>query len=702
MFSFLEDDEFVPRSTPRKPRKNASRTSGAKRGEDREFVAWDGEGWTEHVCVSLIKGKPDDKSQCKNGRGNCKHHYYLFGCSLGIRVDGYSLSTMQCLETMVTAKRADKDALHVAFSFKYDIDMILRDVPPAGMRFLMRNNRMKWRGYHLEVLPGKWFQVGKDGTTIRIYDLFAFFADSFVRALEKWGVGTEVELDDIRRGKGERSNFTLGNLESDVIPYWATELRLLALLAERLRSILYSAGIRPAMWHGPGAVANFLFKHYKSELSMPAYEDVPSGVLDAGQFAYAGGRFEAFKIGFHDGPIYSADINSAYPYAMSLLPNMATGVWVHHVGMPDMRELDETRVGMFHVRYRYSHEWKRAIVYDGFPGAAHYRYATSGTVHYRHETPGVWMHLPEFRNLLEQAQLGMFSQFDVLAAWMYIDDGTYPYAWVGDIYEQRREWKRAGNAAEMAAKLGINSLYGKLAQRIGGRDGKPRWHNLEMAGHITSTCRAMLYDASWRQHSSIVAYQTDGIYSTAPLTFLPNGEGNNLGEWECDTYSGMLHLQSGVYWLRDSDGNWLRPKSRGVPQQHMDFGRAMASLESSSPLQVEQQQFIRFGLADMRRGGLRYWRTWQRNTKDFSFGGDGIGSSGKRLHIEKSCKECTQGIGRHEGLHTLMLSPKGFPRWKDGSKKESAPHHLPWRTLGQAVENKTQTDMLERWGDTDE
>lgn len=694
MVTFLDGEEFIP--VRLRKRKNLSRTSGARRGEDREFIAWDGEGWTEHVC--------DNPEDCKNRNGRCKHHYYLFGNSMGSRCDGYSLSTVQCFDVMVSARKAYPDAVHVAFSFKYDIDMILKDIPPVGMRYLMKHNRMRWKGYHLEVLPGKWFQVGKDGTHCRIYDLFSFFACSFVKALEKWNVGTPEQLDRIARGKEGRSTFTLDSLESEVLPYWSEELSLLALLAERLRTVLYSAGIRPAMWHGPGAVANFLFKQNKSELAMPEYDSIPEGVKNAGQFAYAGGRFEAFRIGLYDGPVYSADINSAYPYAMSTLPNMATGVWIHE---PEFHGIpDDTRVAMFHVRYRYTPEWRRSLIYDGFPGAAHYRYANSGTVHYRDRSPGVWVHLPEFRNLFTQWKAGMFAQFDVLESWVYLDDGTSPFHWVTEIYNQRLEWKNDktygsdGNPAQLAAKLGINSLYGKLAQRVGGRTGKPKWHNLEMAGHITSTCRAMLYEASWRQHQDIIAYQTDGIYSTRPLEFVPNGSGESIGQWELVEYSGMLHLQSGVYWLRDKEGDWLRPKSRGVPQQHMDMSRAMDSLVNKTSMVVEQNQFIRFGLANMRREGLRFWRTWQKNEKEFTFGGDGIGSSGKRLHIAPSCKECVQGYGHDETLHTLMLAPKGFPSRK-GHTLESAPHHLPWRELGHAFENKTQTDMMERWGETE-
>lgn len=689
MVTFLSDAEYVPRRRSLGPRRNAARKSGERRGEDRPYVAWDGEGWTEHVC--------EDAENCDNLAGECKHHYYLFGASTGEYISAEDLSTTECFDVMLSVARGNPDSLHVAFSFKYDLDMIFRDIGPGAMRYLMKNNRLKWRGYYIECLPGKWLQVTKDKVTCRIYDLFSFFASSFVKALEKWHVGTEQEREEIARGKGLRGTFALENLATDVVPYWKSELRLLVQLADSLRDSLYSAGIRPAKWHGPGAVADYLFAQNKTALVLPDYEQLPSGVLDAGQFAYAGGRFEAFRIGLYDGPVFSADINSAYPYAMSRLPNMATGTWIHYDGLPT-HGIAGYRMAMFHVRYVYEPETKRAIIYDGMPAAGHYRYPVSGTVHFRHSNPGVWVHLPEMQILLSQVEEDLFSEFDVIESWVYVDDGTYPFSWVEEIYLQRQEWKAHGNAAQLAAKLGINSLYGKLAQRIGGKEGRPKWHNLEMAGHITSTCRAMLYDASWRQHRDVIAYQTDGIYSTRPLDFLPNGSGTQLGQWEVEEYSGMVHIQSGVYWLRDQEGNWLQPKTRGVPQQHMDFDRAYESLVTGEKLKVQQTQFIRFGLANMRRDGLRNWRTWQRNEKEFSFGGDGIGSAGKRIHVAQSCKECIQGYGHHETLHTLMLSPKGYKK-VNGIPRESAAHFLPWRTLGQKVTEKEIRDHLERWGE---
>lgn len=691
MVTFLTDVEFVPRSQLRaRPRRSRS---GAVRRLDKPFIAWDGEGWTHHAC--------QDSDACTNRNGDCKHHYYLFGASSGHYISGQSLGTADCLDIMLECAGSNPDAIHVAFSFKYDIDMIFRDMPYPIVRLMVKKNRVKWNGYYLEVLPGKWLQVTRDGVTCRIYDLFSFFASSFVKALEVWNVGTEEQRARILAGKDQRGTFTLANLETDVIPYWREELQLLVQLGDSLRAILYSAGIRPSKWHGPGAVADYLFREYKTALSMPAYEDIPSGVLDAGQYAYAGGRFEAFRIGYYEGPVFSADINSAYPYAMSKLPNMATGRWVHIEGLPEMAFRNGTRVGMYHVRYVYGEEANRAISYGGMPGAGHYRYPKSGTIHFRNRNPGVWVHKPEFDVLYRQWEMGLFSDFQVLEAWVYVDDGTYPFDWVLDIYRQRQEWKAAGNAAQLAAKLGINSLYGKLAQRVGGKEGKPTWHDLQMAGHITSTCRAMLYEGSWGQYSDLIAYQTDGIYSTRPIENLPNGAGSKLGQWEVEEYSAILHLQSGVYWLRDQQGNWLRPKTRGIPQQHMDFSAALNSLTTRVPLVVEQNQFIRFGLADMRRDGMKVWRTWQINEKEFSFGGHGMGSAGKRIHIDKSCKECAQGYGYNETLHTLMLSPKGFAKTEKGEHRESAAHYLPWRKLGVENVNQPTANILKRWGDPD-
>jgi len=154
-----------------------------------------------------------------------------------------------------------------------------------------------------------------------------------VRALEGWHVGTPEEIEEISSGKDSRSHFKLSEVDTHIRPYWEKELRLLVDLGCTLRSNLYSAGLEITQWFGPGNIATFLYKKYGIADIMN--QELPNGIITASQYAYAGGRFEGFKAGYHNGPVYSADINSAYPFALSSLPNLRTGNWHHFVAISD-------------------------------------------------------------------------------------------------------------------------------------------------------------------------------------------------------------------------------------------------------------------------------------------------------------------------------------------------------------------------------
>jgi hypothetical protein len=641
----------------RKRNVNANRRSY----EDKPFIAWDGEGWTDH--------QDDHRLSSMSGEcaGGCVHNYCLFGASTGHYVREASLSTVQCLDLMLVVAAENPGAIHVGYAFKYDANMILRDLPVGRMRRLCKSKRVQWNGYHLEWIPGKWFQVSRLGTSCRIQDIFSFFGTSFVKSLKAWKVGTDQEWKAIEAGKDSRGDFTLEQLDEFVIPYWRGELRLLVSLSDNLRDVLYSGGFHIDKWYGPGAIASHT---YTSRGTKAVMAQCPDEVVEASCHAYAGGRFEGFRAGYYEGPVYSADINSAYPYALSKMPNLATGRWSHIRDQGSLSRLvrEETRCGLFHVSYVLSYNAMLGAKEHGLPGPLFHR-GSKGQFGFPVRNEGVWVHAPEFfmiKEMWEKYGEKFLRSYEIKEAWVFSDDGTYPFAWVGDLYDQRAQWKREGNPAQLAAKLGLNSLYGKLAQRVGGTEGKiPPWHQLEWAGAITSTCRAMLYEASCMDNEGLIAYETDGIYSTLPFSSLRDGDkGDALGQWKVEEYTGILFLQNGMYWLRDGDGVWLPPKTRGIPQKHVEFDRAYEALRDEVALEVEQSQFIGFGLADMRRG--RGWRTWERNTKTIEFGG-----GGKRWHRSDWCPECKRGVSLLDGLHPLQVYV--------GGHGESAPHSLPWR-----------------------
>jgi len=343
-----------------------------------------------------------------------------------------------------------------------------------------------------------------------------------------------------------------------------------------------------------------------------------------------------------------------------------------------------TRVGLYRISFCFKSGITRAARQSGFPLPVFHR-RQSGQVWYP-EMSECWYHAPEARLLIDtwnESEGKVFSYFEIHETWIYEDDGSYPFHWVNDMYETRAQMKREGNAAQLALKLGINSLYGKLAQRIGSKNGEsPTWHQLEWAGMITSHTRAALYKAMRDDWQHIIAVETDGIYSTVPLSGIQrnNSIGNGLGQWEVAEYSGIIFLQNGVYWLRDRNGDWLPPKSRGIPQKQLDRTAALRSLVDRSDLVAYQNQFLGYGTALHRnKETMSGWRTWITAEKRFEFGGNG-----KRFHDPESCTACFAEIEWTDGLHTLSLR-RGIPS-KDFIR--SSKHALPWvDEMYEGVEN---------------
>lgn len=205
----------------------------------RPFLFWDGEGVTTN-----------------DGR----HHYILFGASSGHYTQGRSLGTMECLDLLLQCEADNPDAYHVGFAFKYDVEMILYELPRQVMQRLHAGKSAWWRKYRLEYFPGKWFQVsskiGNKQVVCKVWDIFGFFQQSFVSALRNM-FGEQDIFDKIASGKDSRSGFQYKDIETHIKPYWRNELEWGVKMVDRLRELLYAADLKIVQWHGPGAIANF-------------------------------------------------------------------------------------------------------------------------------------------------------------------------------------------------------------------------------------------------------------------------------------------------------------------------------------------------------------------------------------------------------------------------------------------------------------
>lgn len=203
-----------------------------------------------------------------------------------------------------------------------------------------------------------------------------------------------------------------------------------------------------------------------------------------------------------------------------------------------------------------------------------------------------------------------------------------------------------------------------MAQRLGWQEGEPlpRFHQLEMAGWVTSYTRMMLYSAITKAGGNVIAVETDAVFSTKPLD-LDCGPG--LGQWELTEHEWITYLQSGTYWYPDPKRpGEVTAKYRGFDKDSISHEDAMQWLrrgDFSQPLVGTTTRFIGAGTGL----GSPLHRCWVTDSRDLS-----PGKVGKRVHIAEGCNACIHGRSPAEALHPMICVSRGG---------HSQPHALPWR-----------------------
>ncbi len=558
-----------------------------------QFCAWDGEGTydNEHSRYILL---------C-NSQG--EHRYNPQG-----------LSTQQCLDFLVETAAASKRAIHVGFGFSYDANMILADVPYDTLSLLHARGkvgksttiRLDDYWYRIRYMPRKrlsvaritysekWSAFEKTRFRITIYDVLGFFQTSFVHALEQWMPTTNKEaIATIERMKAQRSMFHVEQID-EIREYCLSECTLLAELCDELREALKTADITINRWDGAGAIAAALLQKHgaKEYLSTP-----PPHVHYAAQCAYAGGRIEALHIGHANQTCYDYDVRSAYPSAMAVLPDLR-GEWLHS----SYPQFDSSVFGLWHVRFSFPTRLWYPLFYR----------CPDGTILFPQTGEG-WYHTCEISSALLYMQVhgGMVELLEAYQLESLTD--CRPFSWIDDVYTQRAIWRAQGNPAEKVLKLGLNSLYGKMAQQVGGTPERlPPFFSIIAAGYITAYTRAKLVGASVTSIDNVIAFATDGIFTHERL-WVPLGR--ELGQWEESSVDDMISVQPGFY-ATLYDGSW-HVWSRGLekPSQADDNRRFVESIlsawQNKAPVIPQMtRRFVTLGAALASRERFRTWRAW--------------------------------------------------------------------------------------------
>ncbi len=655
----VKSDGFKPYHTRRtNPRKRSVEP------EDKEFIAWDGEG------VNL---RGDGYPQS----------YVLFGSTKGSIENPTGLNTIECLRHIIETGELFPNAIHIGFAFSYDANMIVQSLSPSTLGRLHTHgaasiNLKNGTRYRVKFVKGKLFQVTRYNahydslhnptakTTVTIFDIFSFFMSSFVQAYEK-NVGPVPSI--VVEGKAERGTLTIAELPR-IRSYWEKEIVLVKELADALRTRVFNAGLRIKQWHGPGALSSYAMTQHGIKGHMKESTDE---IREASRFAYAAGRFERFKVGRIVQPIIGADINSAYPTAIALLPSLSRGQWVHVVSPERVARFGVYRVSLSH----FNPLGKR-------PGPVFHR-DRNGNISFPWRVDG-WYWSPE-------AHSAHLAGATIIEGWEFHPfDDIRPFAWVREMYDTRSDWKRRNISAQMALKLCLNSAYGKLAQRVGWDDEKrrkPPFHQLEWAGFVTSYTRNRLFQAmSGVPFSKLIAVETDGFYTTAGVDELGIRVSDKLGDWSIDHYEEVMYVQSGLAWIKHTEKGWQQ-KRRGLDPCRKDhkpeecncpgtfslnacrtYLKGLGPNEEWDPYRGQTSRFVGLGQALSSSHPLAerhcVWETIPREIHP--------GNRGKRIHLPAMCPACKEGLSAYDAPHDMVIRSNAI------LDPQSHPHHIPWET----------------------
>lgn len=536
--------------------------------------------------------------------GDGREHYFLLASSAGpVARNARGLSTARCLDFLLQLSAADPHAALVAFGLDYDVNMWLHDLPTVALRRLVRTGEtaaiVKGRGYWLQWIPGKSFAVTDyyRGGSAKVCDAFGFFQSSFVDALSEWELSDELHA--IARMKDRRGAFDLADAD-EIETYCRAECRLLAELMARVAGALKTAGVpAPRSWIGAGPVADALMRAHGVQAHHAADPTSPAKLARAVGRAYFGGRVELFQMGLF-GEAWHYDLNSAYPAAALELPTLAGGRWVK-----TERYDPEAPWALWRVRWELPPDSPLAP----FP------YRQGGEVYYPTSGEG-WYWSPEVT-----AALAAFpGRLKVKAGWRFLPgDDARPFGFVERLYGERQRFAAAGDPAQKVLKLGMNALYGKLAQGVGARGRLPAYRSLVWAGLITSATRARVLSLAAHDPEAMVAISTDGLMATRELPDVATGDG--LGAWSAAPWRDLFVAGNGIYHGYTLDGEEVR-RARGFLSRDLDYRAIRAGWRRLGPFyrhHFTQRRFVGARSALRSRDGLADWRSWRDEPRELAF-----------------------------------------------------------------------------------
>ena len=214
------------------------------------------------------------------------------------------------------------------YNLTYDASVILKllDKEILSTYKQKRAFRFKYQQYSFYFIPKKTLRISKGKHSWVFYDIAQFYDFKSLQISYKNNIGELPQnYESMKSKRKEFSPNYFRDNRKDVRNYCIDDCKLTKELSEHWIKLFGKAfEFYPARWISSGYLAEKVLINHDVEI--PFFRDLPIGLQEFAFNSYFGGRFEMIKRGFI-GNAWLYDINSAYPYALSKIPDITKGSW---------------------------------------------------------------------------------------------------------------------------------------------------------------------------------------------------------------------------------------------------------------------------------------------------------------------------------------------------------------------------------------
>lgn len=433
------------------------------------------------------------------------------------------------------------------YNLGYDAECILKLLPEKilGSYKWKKELKFEYKGYKICYFDRKKLTISKGHHSVNCYDIAQYYENKPL--LDAYSENVKKPLDPqclkMKEKRGIFSLYYYSRHKNEVRKYCIDDCILTKELAENWIKTFYEVfRFYPANWISSGYLAEKVL--INNGINIPLFNETPYEVQELARQSFYGGRFELVVRG-HIGECYLYDINSAYPFALTTIPDITNGKWIS-----SKKINPKAKLGFFYILAKVSDSVKIAP----FPFIKKNR-----TICYPSGKFKTYVTLDELNAVTGDPR----TKYTVLESYQFIPNKNcgYPFKkFIEEQYNRRMKLRKNSNPLERAIKIILNSIYGKTAQKTNRTMGN--LFNPVIASCITGFARSQLYKFMRENNleNDVVAFATDSIAVRRKLPISDKNE--TLGEMKLDKTGFDAYFLSNGFYKFDE---W---KKRGIGYDH--------------------------------------------------------------------------------------------------------------------------------------